>query len=71
MISGYNMFHFGRFCKESESKTCRIFIILSSCENWLSGISNILLQLDSLNRYDHFELQHHYVAINNKEVMRI
>ena len=48
-----------------------IFIILSSCENWLSGTAKILLQLDSLNQYNHFELQHQYVSINIKEVMSI
>ena len=29
---------------------------MSSCENWLSGTAKILLQLDSLNQYDRFEL---------------
>ena len=48
-----------------------VFIILSSCENWLSGTAKILLQLDSLNQYDCFELQHQYVSINIKEVMSI
>ena len=47
------------------------FTILNSCENWLSGTAKILLQLDSLNQYDRFELQHQYVSINIKEVMSI
>ena len=49
---------------------CKFSSILSSCENWLSGTAKILLQLDSLNQYDRFELQHH-VSINIKEVMSI
>ena len=35
------------------------------------GTAKILLQLDSLNQYDRFELQHQYVSINIKEVMSI
>ena len=42
-----------------------------SCKNWLSETAKILLQLDSLNQYDRFELQHQYVSINIKEVMSI
>ena len=61
----------GRLYNESRVKNVSISIILSSCENWLSGTAKILLQLDSLNQYDRFELQHQYVTINIKEVMSI
>ena len=44
---------------------------MSSCDDWLSGIPKILLQLDSANQYDHFEVQYGYVSMNIKEVMRI
>ena len=47
----------------------QIFIILSSCENWVTQISKILIQLDSSHQYDHFEVQHAYVTIKSKEVM--
>ena len=50
---------------------CKVSIILSSCENWLSGTAKILPQLDSLNQYDRFEPQHQYVMINIKEVISI
>ena len=47
----------------------QIFIILSSCENWVTQISKILIQLDSSHQYDRFEVQHAYVMIKSKEVM--
>ena len=47
----------------------QIFIILSSCENWVTQISKILIQLDSSHQYDRFEVQHAYVTIKSKEVM--
>ena len=45
------------------------FIILSSCENWVSQMWKILIQLDSSLQYDQFEVQHAYVMIKIKEVM--
>ena len=42
-------------------KNVQIFIILNSCENWVTPISKILIQLDSSHQYDHFEVQHAYV----------
>ena len=50
-------------------KNVEIFIILSSCENWVTQISKILIQLDSSHQYDCFEVQHAYVMIKSKEVM--
>ena len=60
--------HIERITKELESKMCEIFIILSSCENWVTQISKILIQLDSSHQYDCFEVQHAYVMIKSKEV---
>ena len=45
------------------------FIILCSCENWLTQISKILIQLNSSHQYDHFEVQHAYLTIKIKEVV--
>ena len=53
--------------KEIESKMCNFFIILSSCENWVTQIPKILIQLNSSHQYDHFEVQHAYVMIKIKE----
>ena len=39
-----------------------------SCENWVSQILEILIQLDSSRRYDHVEVLHGYVTIEIKEV---
>ena len=50
-------------------KNVEIFIILSSCENWVTQISKILIQLDSSHQYNCFEVQHAYVTIKSKEVM--
>ena len=47
----------------------QFFIILSSCENWVTQIWKILIQLDSPQQYNHFEVQHAYVMIKIKEVM--
>ena len=47
----------------------QFFIILSSCENWVTQISQIVIQLDSSHQYDHFEVHHAYVMINIKEVV--
>ena len=47
----------------------QFFIILSSCENWVTQISKILIQLNSSHQYDHFEVQHAYVTIKIKEVV--
>ena len=59
-----------RMTKELESKMCNFFFfILSSCENWVTQISKILIQLDSPHQYDSFEVQHAYVTIKIKEVM--
>ena len=55
--------------KELESKMCNFFIILSSCENWVTQIWEILIQLDLSLQYDHFEVQHACVIIKIKEVM--
>ena len=44
-------------------------MILSSCENWVTPICKILLQLDSSHQYDRNEVQHAYVTIKTKEVM--
>ena len=45
------------------------FIILSSCENWVTQVSKILIQLNSSHQYNHFEVQHAYVTIKIKEVV--
>ena len=50
-------------------KMCIFKIILSSCENWVTQIWEILIQLDSFLQYNHFEVQHAYVTIKIKEVM--
>ena len=50
-------------------KNVEIFIILSSCENWVTQISKILIQLDASHQYDRFEVQHVYVTVKSKEVM--
>ena len=47
----------------------QFFIILSSCENWVTQISKILIQLNSSHQYNHFEVQHAYVMIKIKEVV--
>ena len=47
----------------------QFFIILSSCENWVTQISKILIQLNSSHQYDHFEVQHAYVMIKIQEVV--
>ena len=39
-----------------------------SCENWVSEILKILIQLDSSRRYDRVEVLHAYVTIEIKEV---
>ena len=44
-------------------------LILSSCENWVTQILKILIQLDSSHQYNHFEVQHACVTIKIKEVM--
>ena len=46
-------------------KNVEIFIILSSCENWVTQISKILIQLDFSHQYNHFEVQHAYVTVTN------
>ena len=47
----------------------QFFIILSSCENWVTQISKILIQLNFSHQYYHFEVQHAYVMIKIKEVV--
>ena len=47
----------------------QFFVILSSCENWVTQIWEILIQLDSSLQYNYFEVQHAYVMIKIKEVM--
>ena len=47
----------------------QFFLILSSCENWVTQILKILIQLDSSHQYTCFEVQHAYVTIKIKEVM--
>ena len=47
----------------------QFFIILSSCESWVTQISKILIQLNSSHQYNHFEVQHAYVTIKIKEVV--
>ena len=47
----------------------QFFIILSSCENWVTQISKILIRLNSSHQYNHFEVQHGYVTIKIKEVV--
>ena len=39
-----------------------------SCENWVSRILKILIQLDSSRRYNRIEVLHAYVTIAIKEV---
>ena len=63
--------HIERMTKELESKMCNFFIILSSCENWVTQIWKMLIQLDSSHQYNHFEVQHACVTIKIKEVMNI
>ena len=47
----------------------QFFIILSSCENWVSQMWKILIQLDSSLQFNQFEVQHSYVVIKIKEVV--
>ena len=47
--------HIESMTKELESKMCNFWIILSSCENWVTQISKILIQLNSFS--------HQYVTI--------
>ena len=47
----------------------QFFIILSSCENWVTQISKILIQLNFSHQYDHLKVQHAYVTIKIKEVV--
>ena len=61
--------HIEMITKELESKMCNFFIILSSCENWVTQISIILIQLDSSYQYYRFEVQHDNATIKIKEVM--
>ena len=55
--------------KNWKIKNVQFFIILSSCENWVTQISKILIQLNSSHQYNHFEVQHAYVTIKIKEVV--
>ena len=48
-----------------------IFIILSSPQNWVGGISKKKIQLDFSNQYDQFEVQHAEVIMEIKEIMSI
>ena len=49
-----------------------IFIILSSPQNWVAGISKKKKnQLDFSNQYDQFEVQHAEVIMEIKEIMSI
>ena len=50
-------------------KNVQFFIILSSCENWVTQISKIVIQLNFPHQYKHFEVQHAYVMIKIKEVV--
>ena len=61
--------HIKSMTKELESKMCNFISFLSSCENWVTEFSKILIQLNSSHQYDHFEVQHAYVSIKIKEVM--
>ena len=60
-------------CRKYDStigiKNVQFFIILSSCENWVTQISKILIQLNFSHQYNHFEIQHAYVMIKIKEVV--
>ena len=47
----------------------QFFIILSSCENWVTQTSKILLQLDSSHWYEDFEVQYSQDMIKIKEVI--
>ena len=38
-------------------------------ENWVTQIWKIVIQLDSTNQYENFDMQHAYVMIKIKEVM--
>ena len=49
-------------------KNKHFFIILSSCENWVSRILKILIHVDSSRQYDRVEVLHAYVTIEIKEV---
>ena len=53
---------------ENQNQKCVFFIVLSSCENWVSQIFKILIRLDSSRRYDLVEVLHAYVTIEIKEV---
>ena len=54
---------------KNQNKRCAFFIILSTCENWVSLILKILIQLDSSHRYDHFESLYACITIRIKEVI--
>ena len=56
-----------KYDKRFDMKNVKFFIILSSCENWVTQISKILIQLNFSHQYDHFEVQHAYVMFNIKE----
>ena len=47
----------------------QFFIIFSSCDNWVTQISKILIQLNFSYQYKHFEVQHACVMIKIKEVV--
>ena len=55
--------------KELESKNVQFVLILSSCDNWVTQIWKILIQLVSSHQYNRFEVQHACVTIKIKEVM--
>ena len=61
--------HIESMTKELESKMWNFWIILSSCENWVTQISKILIQLNSSHQYNHFEVKHAYVMIKIKEAV--
>ena len=61
--------HIESMTKELESKMCNFWIILSSCENWVTQISKILIQCNFSHEYNHFEVQHAYVTIKIKEAV--
>ena len=55
-----------RMTKELESKNVQFVLILSSCENWVTQIWKILIQLDSSHQYNRFEVQHACATIKIK-----
>ena len=61
--------HIESMTKELESKMSNFFIILSSCENWVTQTSKILIQLNSSHKYEDFEVQHAYDTIKIKEIV--